>query len=370
MTYLNAALGALESFHVRAREQQHVGVPVVPLTVGAMEDLQLVRFVSWAGYAILLLEFALTLPDEVEHIWPSRWSLVKGIFLGNRYGSLVLIGIYNTQLSGIWTSDSPSFCFKFALLIVILMFLSFASIHVLVLLRAWAVWGRSPKILASLIALFILYATACISIAVYSTNFVGPHAFPYVALIGVCISPMPRWLWTLWVPRLVLSFNPCRPEFHVGCSLALELGTFLLTFVTIRHNFQGKQSTPIVCTIYRDGAIYFIFSLLTSMMNILVWAYTYDRLLNTLSIVFTLALVTVAGQRLVLDLRKMDHLEYQTRDPRSGEVAWQIEPIGTSAGAPADDPIVFELATIAEGIDGQHGDPCCWSRRRLDTECD
>ncbi|EPQ58918.1 hypothetical protein GLOTRDRAFT_135926 [Gloeophyllum trabeum ATCC 11539] len=306
---------------------------------------RIVSYVSWAGYAVLLHEFALTFEDEVRHIWPSRWSLVKGIFLANRYGAIVLIGLFNAQLSTLWTSDSPLFCYRFTPICAIVMFISYASIHVLVLMRAWAVWGRNPKILAGLIFLFVLYALASAGIMTYGMA-VGVHdAFPYFSALGICSGPLPSWQWTLWLP-----------------SLFLESGVFILTMLTIRHNFQDQQTSPIVCTVYRDGTLYFIFSFVNSLTNILVWAFAYDRMLNMVSIILTMALVNIAGQRLVLDLRKVDRLEWQNQPRRSADGGWQLEGIET---APDEgEPIAFELVTSGSGIGEGVGDRCGWWDRR------
>ncbi|KZT29489.1 hypothetical protein NEOLEDRAFT_1175170 [Neolentinus lepideus HHB14362 ss-1] len=329
-----------------------------------MQDLQLLCFANWAGYAILLLEFALTFADEVQYIWLSRWSLVKGIFLGNRYFNLVGIGLYNAQMSKVWTSDSPSFCVKITVLTTTLMFLSFASIHVLVLLRAWAVWNRRPKILASLVVLFLLHLVASIGIMVYSIVFVGPDAFPYLPILGTCVGPMPSefdsprfsssakdafprllgWFWTLWLPSIVL-----------------ESGMFIMTFVSIRYNFEDKRSSPVVRILYRDGMIYFV----VTDEHLSLGTYLRPAAEHVVRII-TLAVVNVAGQRLILHLRKVDH---QARAPRRSGGVW-IEPIETSVGAPADEPVIFESGTVVgEGVDAQR-ESGWWSRRCTDTRRD
>lgn len=37
---------------------------------------------------------------QVNYIWPSRWSLVKVMFLANRYGGIAMQAVGNAQQSG------------------------------------------------------------------------------------------------------------------------------------------------------------------------------------------------------------------------------------------------------------------------------
>lgn len=85
--------------------------------------------VGFSGYTLLVWDFLLTFDDEVKafffsqlyslthkyyhslqvtHIWRPPWSIVKMIFLTNRYFNLVTLGIVNAQQAGLYRSTSPS----------------------------------------------------------------------------------------------------------------------------------------------------------------------------------------------------------------------------------------------------------------------
>jgi len=68
------------------------------------------RYISFSFFALLIWDMLLTLKDEVRSpyllrrligipltpskvqlIWPARWTVIKGIFLVNRYGVPVMI---------------------------------------------------------------------------------------------------------------------------------------------------------------------------------------------------------------------------------------------------------------------------------------
>ncbi|KIO03526.1 hypothetical protein M404DRAFT_624673 [Pisolithus tinctorius Marx 270] len=53
-------------------------------------DVALQRAAVVAGYSLLLYDYFLTLSDEVEYIWNTPRTLVKFIYLANRY--IVLLG--------------------------------------------------------------------------------------------------------------------------------------------------------------------------------------------------------------------------------------------------------------------------------------
>ncbi|RPD66806.1 hypothetical protein L227DRAFT_569020 [Lentinus tigrinus ALCF2SS1-6] len=291
-------------------------------------DLFIARAFGLAGYVLLIYELVDAIPDEVQYIWPTRWSIVKAIYLGNRYGNLVSMAVSNLQLLGLWRSNARPFCFQISLALSLTQFASFASIHILVLLRAWATWGRHVKILALLVAMFFAYAVVSITFITYGVITVGYDAYPLANVTGTCVGylPDPLVAWIIWLP-----------------SLLLEAAIFTLTMVSIRHyqlRIHLVRNSSIIRIIVRDGVLYFVVTLFCSLFNIFVWRYYYDRPLNMLGNNFTLCLMIVVGQRLVLDLRKVssDDTLSTTRVGREVERAIEAMPHPRSRES---SPIVF-----------------------------
>ena len=56
--------------------------------------------IAWAGYTLLLYDYILTLRDEATYIWPTRWSIVKSIYMFNRYGNLLGLAILCAHING------------------------------------------------------------------------------------------------------------------------------------------------------------------------------------------------------------------------------------------------------------------------------
>ncbi|KAM5534441.1 hypothetical protein V8D89_011908 [Ganoderma adspersum] len=293
-------------------------------------DLFLSRALTLAGYAILVAEAFEALPDEARHIWSARWSTVKVLYVANRYGSLVFLGACTLQTLGIWRSTAPEFCYNSTLALSLIQFASYASVHVLVLLRAWATWGRHVKILLVLATLFVIYAATSIAILTWGIVSVGYDAYPFSFVVGTCIEYIPSLSWILWIPSLIL-----------------ECAIFILTMVSIRKfdfHLHLAWQLPIVRVIMRDAILYFGLTLFSSLFNIFVWAFYGDRPLNMLATTFTLCLMIAAGQRLVLDLRKVSSDDALSTTRVGREVDRAIEAMASSR---SPSPIIFAERSLA-----------------------
>ncbi|KAH7915042.1 hypothetical protein BJ138DRAFT_1109990 [Hygrophoropsis aurantiaca] len=89
----------------------------------------------------LFYDYFLTLDDEIQYIWNTSWGVVKIVFLLNRYGNILgnaLIGLEEFKIVG---HGLPTFCSSFRLFTTIFTVTAIESIHILVLMRAWAIWG-------------------------------------------------------------------------------------------------------------------------------------------------------------------------------------------------------------------------------------
>ncbi|KAL1944119.1 hypothetical protein VTO73DRAFT_3304 [Trametes versicolor] len=315
-------------------------------------DLFVVRALALAGYVILLYDCVLTFPDEIKYIWPTRWSTVKVIYLLNRYGNLAFLGLADIQLMGMWWNDGPDFCYRAVLILSFAQLVSFALVHaVLVLLRAWATWGRRKRMLTILGTLFIVYASVSIAMLTYGNVDAGPASYPLAYVTKVCIGVLPPLSVSDHEPILLLrdmvvhAQTPDalrRPVVTLGSKASRDIhGTRTHTdVICLFHVYSNwREHSPIVRVICRDGVIYFLVTLFSNSFNILIWARYADRPLNLLSTSFTLSLLIVAAQRLVLDLRKVtdEHDEVSTtRVGREVERAVQALPRSRSAS-----PIVF-----------------------------
>ncbi|KAG9000511.1 hypothetical protein FRB94_005399 [Tulasnella sp. JGI-2019a] len=77
-----------------------MSAPEVQSLIGALSllvsDLQTSRYITAAGFAILIHDHLITLSDEVELIWRNPLSNVSVLFLINRYvvPAIIVVDLY------------------------------------------------------------------------------------------------------------------------------------------------------------------------------------------------------------------------------------------------------------------------------------
>ncbi|KAG9308503.1 hypothetical protein JVU11DRAFT_11847 [Chiua virens] len=120
---------------------------------------------------------------KLSYIWDARWTVVKAIFLFNRYGTLVGQSLYTLQQLDLFSTSSPKVLSSpvsaysrslkhtavLPLFPVVLSFLQRAFYDtkniVLVILRAWAIWGCTYRVVVALTCVYVLYLAVCIGLA-------------------------------------------------------------------------------------------------------------------------------------------------------------------------------------------------------------
>ncbi|KAN0093159.1 hypothetical protein V8E55_003943 [Tylopilus felleus] len=131
--------------------------------VTLLQDAFVLRAVAYGSYALLVWDYFLTLDDEMAYIWASRPSIVKYLFIGNRYINLFTQPFYLGQLAGTLPLDSTAACLAFSWAFALSRLWSYDSVHLLVLLRVWILYGRTLGITVALLVQFILYLGASIA---------------------------------------------------------------------------------------------------------------------------------------------------------------------------------------------------------------
>ncbi|KIJ65485.1 hypothetical protein HYDPIDRAFT_88086, partial [Hydnomerulius pinastri MD-312] len=189
------------------------------------QDVWIRKTVGLSGYSCLVYDYILTLDDEVKFIWQAPWTVTKVIFLINRYGNLLSQTFIHVIETGWVVHNSQDLCQRFNLFTSIFMLLSSESIHILVLFRAWAIWGCQKRVATTLISVYFIYLLLTLGMTGFGTNTencayrslyaslhtdiyvcwisldclrrVHPHVglvheFQYLDVVGICVGVMPR----------------------------------------------------------------------------------------------------------------------------------------------------------------------------------
>ncbi|KAG2117706.1 hypothetical protein DEU56DRAFT_157841 [Suillus clintonianus] len=286
---------------------------------------------SAAGHTLLVYDYLLTFKYEVFYIWNAPWTVVKVLFLLNRYGNLIGQTAIRLEEAGLLAQNSQEFCQRFAFFTTCFMYLSTESIHIVVLVRAWAIWGTRKRVTMILIWSYMLYVVVLLAV---SANVVSSSRSPYLYLdvIHVCVVTVPKFV--VWVS-------------YVG-SFILDVILFVLTMRSLwkySREFQHLYPSNLLHVLFRDAAIFFIASMFSNALIVASWTAFREDPKYFLGKGFATPLLSVAGQRLVLNLRGLKTRTYTTRDI-SREVDRQLQAFAEAESPDGDD--IEEVERVRE----------------------
>ncbi|KAG2072385.1 hypothetical protein BDR04DRAFT_1230524 [Suillus decipiens] len=264
-----------------------------------MESLWVRKSFSAAGHTLLVYDYILTFRDEFVYIWKAPWTIVKVFFLLNRYGNLIGQTVIRLEEAGLLTHDSQKFCQCFAVFTTCFMFISIESIHILVLVRAWAIWGTRKRVMSILAWSYVGYVVTLLVSSAYSVHAANIR-YLFLDVIQVCVTTMPDYVWLVYVGSFIL-----------------DTVLFVLTMRSLRihsREFQHLYPSSILHVLFRDAIIFFIASMFSNALIIASWtAFAHDPN-YFLAKGFATPLLSAVGQRLVLNLRGLKTRTYTTRD--------------------------------------------------------
>ncbi|KAI9567096.1 hypothetical protein HD554DRAFT_1024759 [Boletus coccyginus] len=151
-------------------------------------ELSIRQFVTMGGYAVLTYDYVLTFDLEVDHIWHAPWTTPKIVFLLTRYGTLIGQSFILLEELGILSHGSRKFCANFQWFQAILIFFSSEATRILLLLRSWALWKCSHRVVVSLVSTYVFYVLMLSGFTSYIMFKYGiDFDFPYLDDTGVCV---------------------------------------------------------------------------------------------------------------------------------------------------------------------------------------
>lgn len=268
------------------------------------------RYLSAAGYVLLLYDYFLTLPEEVKLIWPTPWSLVKALFLINRYSVPIFLTINSWEMSGFSGPHSTTFCRRWVPIEGYAEIASLGISNFLLLLRVHALYGRSRKVFMFLGAFYILTYISILATATLALVHMIPH-LTYSPLAGICTVPeKPVTLQAIW-----------------AAPLGFEILVFGMTlYKCLEHAKSQQLQIPLLHTLYRDGFLYFLVIVVIRILNLSLWIVAPASLIY-LGLYFIWALITLLISRLLLNLRNVStHTQWSAETDVRGMGNMQFAP--------------------------------------------
>ncbi|KAI0744806.1 hypothetical protein C8Q76DRAFT_13360 [Earliella scabrosa] len=240
------------------------------------------RIISSATFALLLYDYILTLPREIEWYWRGRLSWASTLFFLNRYGVMLShLPIMYKYYSG--DSDSSS-CEQLQLYHGAVSMVSQGIVSLLMVLRTYALYNFDPKIPILFTTITLIGGTVTTWALIQSMN--APDSGDQLHQNG-CILVLPR---------------SQGAHYAIAWSLALvfDVVVFCLTLIrTFRQALACRDG--LFYLMLRDGAIFFGILMILYLSNVLTFVPGYQGCLATTTNILSSVLMT----RMMLNIR--DH---------------------------------------------------------------
>ncbi|KAF9458920.1 hypothetical protein BDZ94DRAFT_1312825 [Collybia nuda] len=251
--------------------------------VSAVTHLNAGKYFQVAAYVILIYDHALTFSDEVERIWKQKISGAAVLFLINRYLTpLQFMIVINAFHDPIWTPSvgvsSVIYDLPGASTVALI-----AVCELIMILRVYALYGRSGPILGFLMILWIIQITlSSISLT---------HGFPVSlppGLVGCILTGEGPLFPAIWIMPLVTDFS-----------------VFLLMLWKSRDYIRQTRSTRTINVFLRDGSLYFLVICMANLLNTLLFVMA-ESDLKVIGASFSQLITATMISRLVINLRSAD----------------------------------------------------------------
>ncbi|KAI0777635.1 hypothetical protein BD413DRAFT_185228 [Trametes elegans] len=240
-----------------------------------------VHTMTLVGFTALLYDHLVTFTDEVSLIWRARKGVVSIIFLLNRYCIPVVLALDVYELFGDGAA-SIVFCKAWTVVQSYVTIASYISIHAIVAWRLYAIFNGKTWVA------WTLWTAGFLNFAI-SAGVTTASLIPTIADLRpyhhACVGSAPSYIWAVWLP-----------------SVFFETLLFGLTILAMIYQGQRRSLTSLSLLLYRDGMLYFVAVTFCSLFSLMTWALAGPDLLG-LARYFALAMVNVAGSRLVLNLK-------------------------------------------------------------------
>ncbi|KAF9265146.1 hypothetical protein L218DRAFT_957839 [Marasmius fiardii PR-910] len=254
-------------------------------------NVRLENSVLFASSTLFLFDYVLTIFDEIKFLRRSKLlSLGTITFIIARYAAMLaaIISISPTKENP--TVDSVNSAARLT---------SIVASELILATRTWAIWGRSRKILWTLIAFSLSALIPCATI-------VGENAA--TDSVRPLITPELTYLCSA-------TFGNTPGAFIIAYVVAIvyEIVTLSLSSFRIakwRKSIPELIRAPLLNILWRDGVLYFTFMLLLSFMNIGIILQTEAPQLRTSGANLQAVLHSVVSTRIVL------HLANSKKNPR------------------------------------------------------
>ncbi|KAH6899352.1 hypothetical protein BKA70DRAFT_1406407 [Coprinopsis sp. MPI-PUGE-AT-0042] len=262
--------------------------------------------VQFASLAVLHYDYLLTLPDEIDYVWRSRWRLSTLFYIFCRYA---LVANFLYSLSIIKGSHIINCDIGYMICGVLSIFGHIGIIAVWGL-RTYAVWQRNKYIIGLLglpgVAVIILLIVRCAKRLKASKLCGSPDRLPPLQIR----APFNRC-------KGAQTFKGLRGVI-AALVVVFEISAFLFATARVWRTMRARKGANLGGIVFSQGLIYMVPTFTLSMVSLVLnWKFSAEfvRLINA----FKLPLAGLLTARFLLNLRKWEagKVQRQSRLPLS-----------------------------------------------------
>lgn len=252
----------------------------------SLVDLQVVTYVSMAFLALLFYDWIICLNQEVTRIWMSKWSLIKVLYLVERYAPFAtLIIAVDERLA--------STCNLMTLNTILSGFIIGVA-DLILMLRTYSIYNKSRRVLAI-------------------------FALSWIIVSGVCVWAVFRYTGSFDVDDTSNScFVSNEPTIGLITYISLLTAEIVITLVTVWKTFDsylksGFRLGQVLSMVYCEGLFFYFLIISFTIANTAVILAAPIGLLALLSSPLTV-MHSILCCRLVLHVREIDARSIEDED--------------------------------------------------------
>ncbi|KLO16822.1 hypothetical protein SCHPADRAFT_193679 [Schizopora paradoxa] len=264
-----------------------------------------------AAMTFLTYDTLLNLDVEITHVWRSKWTFVKIVYIASKYlafldGTSMLILFFNSSLS-------PSSCARLYSITTYFILAGIVFAEIILLVRTCALWGLSRYVLWYLIAFDV--GSATLAIIKLRSSFQN-NSIPFAP------SPIPT------VRRCFHVSNDKIDDAYIDfvCLVVAELNVLFLTLLRGVVHWR-RSNSRLVHIFYRDGVLYLVSIPVISALNIAFFLSDNKNILFNMMLEPQRITHAVFASHLILNVRKLRSRNEGTGESRFDESTSASEPV-------------------------------------------
>ncbi|TFY65696.1 hypothetical protein EVG20_g5397 [Dentipellis fragilis] len=204
--------------------------------IAALDQVKFATYLDLAASTLLIYDHLITLPNEENIIWGSRWTIAKVVFILDRYSAFVSVGlcVYADLVSNISTATCHALYIVNAWTLV----LGFTVSEAILVIRTYAIWEEKKIVGCGLVVLLV---AATVAMGVNTQKFMESLEF-------VSISKT--------LPHPEGCFATYSDQIYIYCAIVVAYESIILCLTLIKGIQYFKAvgaSSRLITSLYRDG---------------------------------------------------------------------------------------------------------------------